>query len=208
MLAEHQNLIKDITWLVGDWHFGEQRLEPMCRPFQSSQEHDEELIRRHNTVVRPEDVVLCVGDVTNQNTPNHLSLVQRLNGRKILIRGNHDRPHSDEVLKQHFEMIVPEGEGLEFETGGISCFATHYPTRGRRDRFNIVGHVHGAWRYQLNTLNVCVDNFGFYPCSIDRVPFFVDAITNHYDEDVWAAYHEVNQSFRDTRGVKSSYTNQ
>ena len=198
-------ILSQIRWLVGDWHFGETRMELMCRPFRNAAHHDETLIANHNAVVQPDDVVLCVGDVTHRERPEKLELVGRLHGRKILIRGNHDVVHSDDALRAYFVDVIEDGGGLEFEIGGIPCYATHYPTQGRADRFNIVGHVHGAWRYQLNMLNVCVDNFGFYPCPTDRVPFFHKAICDGYDEDVWVAYREVNQSFRNSRGKKSRY---
>jgi hypothetical protein len=125
-------------------------------------------------------------DVASIDAPDDLQLVQNLNGRKILIRGNHDVPHSKTELLKYFEHVIADGDGLKFEYKGIELYATHYPTAGFRDRFNLVGHVHGAWRCQLNMLNVGVDNFYYSPCHIDRVPFFFDAINNHFDRDVFA----------------------
>lgn len=194
-----------IKWLVSDWHFGERRLDVMCRPFDSTESHDEALIRNHNRRVAPDDIVLCVGDVTSMDAPEHLHLVRRLNGRKILIRGNHDEPHSDADLLKYFVQVMANGEGVKFEYKNIALYATHYPTQGLPERFNIVGHVHGAWRCQLNMLNVSVDNFGYSPCHIDQVPFFIDAITNHYDRDVWVAYESVNATFRGLRGRNTRY---
>ena len=200
-----ESLISSIKWIVADWHFGEPRLDTMCRPFDSTEEHDQTLIHNHNRLVKPEDVVLCVGDVTNVDAPDRLHLVEKLNGRKILIRGNHDEPHSESDLYEYFQYVVGNGDGLKFEYKDIPLYATHYPTQGLRDRFNIVGHVHGAWRCQLNMLNVGVDNFGYSPCHIDRVPFFINAITYYYDRDVWAAYEDVNEVFRGLRGSRTRY---
>ena len=163
------------------------------------------LIENHNRLVSPDDVVLCVGDVTSIDAVDHLHLVERLNGQKILVRGNHDERHSELELLKYFHHVVGNGDGLTFEYKDVSLYATHYPTQGRSDRFNIVGHVHGAWRCQLNMLNVGVDNFGYSPCHIDRVPFFINAITNHYDRDVWAAYEDVNEVFRGQRGKSNRY---
>jgi calcineurin-like phosphoesterase family protein len=198
-------LVSQIKWITADWHFGESRFDLMCRPFNSTTEHDETIIANHNRLVAPGDVVLCVGDVTNKDAPEQLSSVARLHGRKLLVRGNHDRPHSDADLSKYFDVIIADGDGLELTYEGISLFATHYPTQGKFDRFNIVGHVHGAWRFQLNMLNVGVDNFGFAPCAMGRVPGFIDAITNHFDRDVWAAYENVNARYRGQRGVASRY---
>jgi calcineurin-like phosphoesterase family protein len=197
--------VSKIRWLVSDWHFGEKRLSMMCRPFSSTEEHDRALIENHNRCVKPQDVVLCDGDVTSIDAPDRLALVGELNGTKLLIRGNHDEPHTDSDLRKYFVQVVGNGEGLKFEYENIRLFATHYPTQGLRDRFNIVGHVHGAWRCQLNMLNVGVDNFGFAPCHISQVPIFIDAISNHYDRDVWVAYEEVNTAYRDVRGNKTRY---
>jgi calcineurin-like phosphoesterase family protein len=194
-----------IKWLVADWHFGERDLDKMFRPFNSTEEHTRALIQNHNLRVEPEDVVLCVGDVTSIYAPDCLRLVGELNGIKLLIRGNHDEPHSISDLSKYFVHVIGNGEGVEFEYENIPLFATHYPTQGSKDRFNIVGHVHGAWRCQLNMLNVGVDNFSFAPCHISLVPKFIDAISNHYDKDVWAAYEEVNMAYRDVRGLKTSY---
>ena len=155
---------EQIAWLTADWHFGDPRLDLLCRPFSSPQEHDELLIRNFNQFVEPDDVVLVVGDVTSRYSPEKLELVSEMHGQKVLIRGNHDEPHSDVDLGQFFIDVVGHGDGLEFEHDGIALYATHYPTRGVEDRFNIVGHVHGAWRCQLNMLNVGVDCFGFFPC--------------------------------------------
>jgi calcineurin-like phosphoesterase family protein len=195
----------EIKWLVADWHFGESRLDRMCRPFASTKDHDEALIRNHNQIVGRDDVVLCVGDVTNKEAPDQLHLVAQLNGRKLLVRGNHDEPHTDEELSKYFEQVVANGDGLEFEYKDVRLYATHYPTQGRHDRFNIVGHVHGAWRVQLNMLNVGVDNFGYAPCYIDQALALIDAIKHHYDRDVWAAYEEVNAAFLGKRGRSTRY---
>jgi calcineurin-like phosphoesterase family protein len=194
-----------IKWITADWHLGERRLELMCRPFDSTTEHDETIIANHNRLVAPDDVVLCVGDVTNKDTPEQLSSVARMHGRKLLVRGNHDQLHTDNELYKYFDLVIADGDGLEFEYAGIPLFATHYPTQGKLDRFNIVGHVHGAWRYQLNMLNVGVDNFGFAPCAIERIPGFIDAITHSFDRDVWAAYEPVNALYRGQRGLDSRY---
>lgn len=199
------DLLSQIKWLTADWHFGESRMDLMCRPFQSTDEHDDTIIANYNRLVQPDDVVLCLGDVTNKDAPERLSSVAKLRGRKLLIRGNHDVPHSDADLARYFELVVADGEGLELSYQDVALFATHYPTQGRLDRFNLVGHVHGAWRVQLNMLNVGVDNFGFAPCPIERVPFFIDAVANQYDRDTWAAYEDVNANFRGRRGSPTRY---
>lgn len=192
-------------WLTADWHLGENRFDVMMRPFKSQEEMLEEFIARHNALVKPDDRVVVVGDVVYRDTPEFLKHVSRFNGTKTLIRGNHDRVFSDAELMPYFEKIVADGDGIELDIDGIPCYVVHYPTCARADRFNLVGHVHGAWKFQLNALNVGVDTNFFAPYSEDDVPKIKEAINKFYDEDVWAAYHETNMMYKGLRGKKGRY---
>jgi calcineurin-like phosphoesterase family protein len=194
------------TFLTADWHLGEDRLEILQRPFDSALHMIDSLVERHNSIVMPDDEVIVVGDVLYQNAPKYcLDHVGKFNGRKTLIRGNHDRHLSDEELQPYFERIIPDGGGIELEVDGIPCYATHYPTQGKVDRFNLVGHIHMTWKHQLNMLNVGVDVHHFYPLPLDKVPFHFTAINEYYDEDVWVAYREVNKDYRGIRGKPGRY---
>jgi len=193
------------TWITADWHLGESRFEIMERPFSSIDEHNDYLITQHNNWVEPEDTVIVVGDVCYQKAPEYLQLVSKFAGKKVLIRGNHDRVFTDEQLNPYFDTIIEEGKGIEMDVNGIPCYLTHYPSEGKIDRFNLVGHIHGAFKYQLNSLNVGVDVHHFRPVNIDSIPFHLTAITKFYDMDVWAAYTKINFSHLKTRGKKDTY---
>lgn len=197
-------------WITSDWHLGEDRMEIMMRPFSSESENVEKIIKNHNSLVKESDLVIVVGDAVNQNKPDHVETIKRLNGHKILIRGNHDRPYSDKELGEYFEEIIDEGDGLELEVEvdgePLLCWATHYPTQARKDRFNLVGHIHSAWKVQLNSVNVGVDCNHFRPHDLDEfVPFAYNAISKFYDQDVWAAYHNSNKSYVGKRGKEGVY---
>lgn len=195
------------VWISSDHHFGEDRFELMGRPFKTVDEHNNTIIDRHNKLVAPDDLVYLNGDVLYQkgDIEKNLPLIGKMNGRKILIRGNHDAPITDEQFAPYFEQIVKEGDGIELDVEGIPCYITHYPTRSVKDRFNLTGHIHAAWRFQLNMMNVGVDVNHFYPLNMNRIPFFLTAITKFYDEDVWVAYREENSSYRESRGNKNVY---
>lgn len=194
------------TFFTSDWHLGEDRFELMSRPFQDIQQHIDFLVTNHNSLVKENDKVYVNGDVVYQKADKkYLEQVSRFNGRKTLVRGNHDRIFSDDELKLYFEEIIPEGGGVELQVEGINCYLTHYPTMAKKDKFNLVGHIHSAWKFQLNSFNVGVDVNNFFPVCSSQIPKVLNAITNFYDFDVWAAYNEVNQSFLDTRGKKTQY---
>jgi calcineurin-like phosphoesterase family protein len=193
------------TFLTADWHLGEDRFKIMARPFTTAQEMIDFLVARHNAIVSPEDTVLVVGDVCYQKAPQFLPEVARFNGRKILFRGNHDRVFTDEQLAPYFAEIVPEGDGREYDINGLKCWVTHYPTTGRPDLFNLVGHIHAAWKFQVNMLNVGVDVNHFRPYAMSDVPGAFEAICKFYDKDVWVAYEDVNARHKDARGAKTAY---
>lgn len=193
------------TWLVSDWHLGEDRFEIMSRPFKTQLEMIDLMVERHNTLVNQDDTVYVLGDVCYQKHPEFLSQVERFNGRKILVRGNHDRVFTDEDFAPYFEQIIPEGKGIEIDFDGVPCYLTHYPTQGVKDRFNIVGHIHAAWKYQLNMINVGVDVQHFMPVDASSIPFHLKAITEFYDKDVWVGYEELNAQYVGVRGKQSSY---
>lgn len=80
-------------WFTSDWHLGHARINELARrPFSSVDEMNETIIARYNELVKPEDSVWIVGDVCMGPIDRSLALVQRFNGRKYLICGNHDRP--------------------------------------------------------------------------------------------------------------------
>ena len=83
-------------FVISDTHFGHTNSwekfklpdgSPL-RPFTSNEEMDETMIERWNAKVKPEDTVYHLGDVVINR--KHLHLCNRLNGKKRLIRGNHD----------------------------------------------------------------------------------------------------------------------
>lgn len=194
-----------MIWLTADWHLGEDRLDLMQRPFKSVEDHINHLRRNHNSVVKESDEVIVIGDAVYTLAPKWVSLIDSFNGKKTLIRGNHDRNITDAIYSKYFDKIVDEGDGLEMEFGGIPCWLTHYPSCGKSDKFNLVGHIHSAWKYQLNMFNVGVDVNHFYPVSSDKIAFHYEAIMKYYDDDVWIAYSYLNSEYHGIRGKQSTY---
>ena len=199
------------TFIVSDWHCGEDRFEIMGRPFKTQQEHVDILLKNHNELVSPDDDVIVVGDVCYQKTPEWLPYIAKFNGNKILIRGNHDRVFTDEQLKPYFSEIIPDGEGIirqiedKTDNSRINVYITHYPSRGKENIFTLCGHIHSAFKYQLNMMNIGVDVHHFRPVNMDTIPKHLKAICEYYDEDVWVAYNKINSDYVGLRGKKGSY---
>jgi len=195
-----------MIWFSSDWHLGETRFDIMSRPFLSTEEMYETLLINHNKLVLPSDEFILNGDIIYQNADDGwLDRIAKFNGKKTLIRGNQDRKFSDADLALYFDTIIPEGDGIEIEVEGIPCWVTHYPTRARADKFCLIGHIHGAFKVQLNMLNLSVDVHHFRPINGPKVKFYYDAICNFYDKDVWVAYDAFNANFLGERGKQSRY---
>lgn len=82
-------------FLIGDTHFGHAKMLTFLnhngsrvRPFSSVEEMDETMVDRWNATVGANDKVYHLGDVAIAKRA--LDIIGRLNGKKVLIRGNHD----------------------------------------------------------------------------------------------------------------------
>jgi calcineurin-like phosphoesterase family protein len=131
------------VFLVSDTHFGH---EGVCRftrndgctqlrPWDSAEEMDEAMITAWNERVRPNDKVYHLGDVVINRRA--LSTLARLNGDKVLIRGNHDIFRDDEYRKYFREL-----RAYHVMNGMIlSHIPIHSESLGRFG-VNIHGHLH------------------------------------------------------------------
>ena len=90
------------VFLTSDTHFGHTGVcrftrndgVTKLRPWTDPDEMDEEMVKRWNETVRPNDKVYHLGDVVINRKA--LKIMSRLNGDKVLIRGNHDIFRDDE----------------------------------------------------------------------------------------------------------------
>jgi calcineurin-like phosphoesterase family protein len=131
------------VFLVSDTHFGHHGVctfmrndgVTKLRPWDNADEMDEEMIRRWNDRVRPNDKVYHLGDVVINRKA--LGIMRRLNGDKVLIRGNHDIFRDDEY-REHFREL----RAYHVMNGMIlSHIPIHVDSLGRFG-VNIHGHLH------------------------------------------------------------------
>lgn len=129
---------------TSDTHFGHARIiELSNRPFKHVDEMNEEIIRRWNSVVGPDDTVYHLGDVALGPIMESLANIRRLNGHKILILGNHDRPFMkrnkdsfnewvETYIKAGFEDIrFSDAHAMEFDGGVVApVLLSHFPYDG------------------------------------------------------------------------------
>ena len=114
------------------------------------------MIRRWNERVSPEDVVFHLGDFVIMGKHKHFE--ERLNGKIIWIKGNHDKKSIIE------DMII--------EYGGHHWHLVHKPEDASHE-YNLVGHVHEKWKVKKEEgkimVNVGVDQWEFQPISLKQI---------------------------------------
>lgn len=111
------------TWLTSDQHFGHTNIIKYSnRPFRDVPEMNAELVRRHNAIVKPDDTVYMLGDLS-MNFNRAAEFVPQLNGRKHLIAGNHDEAHpANRKNRKDPDGWLRKYLGLGFET--VEVFGT------------------------------------------------------------------------------------
>jgi calcineurin-like phosphoesterase family protein len=131
------------TFLTSDTHFGHAGVcrfteadgVTKIRPWTDPDEMDEEMIKRWNAKVRPNDKVYHLGDVVINRKA--LKTLARLNGDKVLIRGNHDIFPDTEYCEYFREL-----RAYHVMNGMIlSHIPLHEASLGRFG-VNIHGHLH------------------------------------------------------------------
>lgn len=137
------------VFFTSDQHFGHARIvELSSRPFGSIEEHDEAMIERWNKAVRKaDDIVWVLGDFTSEgSTAKGLGYLPRLNGRKRLVAGNHDRAWAGKsdghrfvqrYLDAGFELVTPFARA---KVGSTKVNLSHFGYTGDRGEDRYAGY--------------------------------------------------------------------
>jgi calcineurin-like phosphoesterase family protein len=161
-------------FLTSDTHFGHVGVceflrndGAKLRPWTNPEEMDEALVERWNSVVRPNDKVYHLGDVVINRKA--LKTLGRLNGEKVLIKGNHDIFRINEYLE-----FFKDVRAYHVMNGMIMSHIPMHPESLSRFGTNIHGHTHSNRvmmpdrqiidpRYYC----VCVEQTDFTPISFE-----------------------------------------
>ena len=167
------------VFLVSDTHFGHKGVchftrndgVTKLRPWDTPEEMDEEMVKRWNERVKPTDKVYHLGDVVINR--KSLSIMHRLNGDKVLIRGNHDI-FKDEDYREHFREL----RAYHVMNGMILSHIPLHPDSLGRFGVNIHGHLHsnrvmtevrGEYKIDVRYHCVCVEQTDFTPILFEDV---------------------------------------
>jgi len=168
-------------WFTSDHHFGHANIIKYCnRPFNSVGHMNAIMEDIWNSTIKPDDLVYYLGDFA-MNPRAVSEILRNLNGKKILIPGNHDRCYRlssskwlDHYLAAGFVSVEME---RRLEIAGESVLLNHLPYRNDPAQkyfelrpvdnggWLIHGHVHNRWKVSRKQINVSVDVWSFEPVS-------------------------------------------
>ena len=162
-----------MIYFTADTHFRHAAVLGMCnRPFKTIGHHDSVLVERWNAVVRPEDEVWHLGDFAFGAVAEARQIFDLLNGRKHLVRGNHEKASVagwPRVSVHEIADIRIDGERI------VMC---HYPIAEWpgywKGALHLYGHVHGN-RQVAGACDVGVDVWGYRPVTLREIRRRVEA---------------------------------
>jgi calcineurin-like phosphoesterase family protein len=161
------------VFLVSDTHFGHAGVcrftcddgVTKIRPWTDPDEMDEAMVKAWNDRVKPTDKVYHLGDVVINRKA--LNILHRLNGDKVLIRGNHDI-FKDEDYRQHFREL----RAYHVMNGMILSHIPLHPESLGRFGVNIHGHTHQRRVMKDNGYGGQVVDTRYHCVCVEQTPDF------------------------------------
>ena len=151
------------VFIISDTHFGHEAIIRYCnRPFTSVEEMDQIMIKRWNETVSNNDIVIHLGDFSFYGKDKTREIIQKLNGKKILIMGNHDN-YSEQFYRDAGFHTVSRFPIIYDNFYMLS----HAPLQLSETTpfFNAYGHVHNDNKFIDNATSKCysVERTGYRP---------------------------------------------
>lgn len=166
-------------WLISDTHFRHENIYrftaydggPRIRErFANAGEGDAFMVQRWNELVKPEDHVYHLGDVTMERSSAMkawcVAFIKQLHGHKRLVLGNHD----------HFAMDVYRDAGFQKVKGSHkldNLLLSHYPIHESSIPgwclVNAHGHIHEKAAPTMRHINMSVEQWGYEPVPLEIV---------------------------------------
>ncbi len=186
-------------WFTSDLHIGHLNVIQYCdRPFVRADGQGDvglmnrTLIQNWNERVEPEDTVFVLGDFSLGSRELVAQTRQKLKGKIIFIRGNHDRS-IQAMLQCGFDEVW---NNYQLESGEFKLYLAHIPLFQHKGKwtteedgsepgriykpeftrpppkyfdFFLCGHVHERWKTKGKLINVGVDQWGMKPVSEEEL---------------------------------------
>lgn len=166
---------------IADPHFGHANIIRLNnRPFYNVDEMDKTMIKNWNScILSNNDIVYVVGDFAFKSANHPAGILEQLNGRKVLIKGNHDGKNlKDPAFRRNFEEIC---DRKIINDNNRMVVIDHFPLIEWdgffRGSYLVYGHIHNNvtnYAYECmkkldKALNAGVDINQFMPVTLDEL---------------------------------------
>lgn len=167
-------------YFTADWHNLHYNILRYCgRPFKNEYEQQQCLLNNHNSIVKPGDTVYYLGDIA-MTEAGAIAALNKMNGRKIFILGNHDfrfrkiiKQYCDEVYNLH-----------DIRIGQQKITLCHYAMRvwncSHHGAWQLYAHSHGELPPIGLQYDVGVDNNNFKPVSFEEINEIMKKMEQHH----------------------------
>jgi len=147
-----------------DHHFYHKNIiKYVNRPFESIEHMHDELIKRHNSVVRKEDTVIIAGDFSLASTRiTRRVIIPQLNGTLVFLKGCHDK-----WLANKYRDIWRRRLDSNYVIVCHYCLRT-WPS-SHYNSWHLYAHSHGRLDSIGKSMDIGVDTHDFYPYSFDEI---------------------------------------
>jgi len=160
------------TYITSDWHYNHTNIiKYASRPFDSIEEMNKTLIKNWNNTIKKDDAVFFLGDLCYCGSQDLIDLVQKLNGYKNIILGNHDNHSIITYQKAGFRTISKHPIIINH-----NVILSHEPIALRNsDFYNIHGHIHDldtnyiTEKNPTKYFNACVEKTDFKPVTFREI---------------------------------------
>lgn len=150
-------------FLIADTHMGH---ENICRYCNRPKGFEKIVMERWQRAVQPKDVVIHLGDLAFEE--RWVAEMGALPGRKILLRGNHDRFPIETYLNAGWIVM----ESMVLKLSGIRIVLSHRPMLGHAYDINIHGHQHD--------LHVSDEMRLYFPVALEHTRYAPVAMTEDF----------------------------
>jgi len=172
-----------MIFFTADQHFnhlnskGAGIIQYQNRPFSDINEMNETLITNWNRRITSSDLVYILGDFCFRNSDQFL---KRLNGKKILIKGDHDQDplrFKDQFVKiEKMEKITEKGQTIT-----LCHYCMRVWPKSHWNSWHLFAHSHGRLEPIGKSWDVGVDNNHFEVLSFDEIKLIMDTRPDNFN---------------------------
>ncbi|RVG70873.1 metallophosphoesterase [Sinorhizobium meliloti] len=171
---------------TADLHLGHHGILRHCsatRPYGTVEDMDRAIVERINERVSKDDLLYVVGDFALSGDAEYVRhLFNAINGRKVLILGNHDLDSKGRISKtiRDLPWDIPPTHALETTDEGCHIYLHHYGCRvwprHLRGSYHLFGHSHGGLPPLGRSRDVGIDctDTGFGPMTFAEIKESLD----------------------------------